>query len=241
MTWWRSGRRMTEDCRRVLAEARKSAWSLGTPVVSPHHVLLALLQPGDNFGARVLDGVCRMRALVTLIRNATEERHGEGVACRPKFSADTRVLLDIARGEALSLGHACIGTEHFLLAFLRDRDSPLVSALHELGYDRSRILEDIRDLLCIHTAEQTELPAQFLPIPRFRKEDFPPDVRSDSFLDFLMRTDASVGDDLYALWGFVQRAWKRGPATRQQFAQYIIEECTAAIRAMQLPEDQDSA
>jgi len=69
------------------------------------------------------------------------------------FSPDARRVLAITLREALRLGHNYVGTEHILLALLRD-EGPLLAALTGVGVTRERTeeltlqtLEDIKQRL----------------------------------------------------------------------------------------------
>jgi ATP-dependent Clp protease ATP-binding subunit ClpA len=59
-------------------------------------------------------------------------------------------MRDLSLREALRLGHNYVGTEHLLLALLRDRKTPGAKALIGLGISREQaegwILAAIRDL-----------------------------------------------------------------------------------------------
>ena len=55
------------------------------------------------------------------------------------FSERLRAILDGAQKEAWDLAHEYVGTEHLLLALMRDGDGVASAVFDELGVDRSRI------------------------------------------------------------------------------------------------------
>ena len=54
------------------------------------------------------------------------------------FEGDAKKLLQLTAREALRLGHNYIGTEHILLAVLRDKDTQGARLLIDNGVDRKR-------------------------------------------------------------------------------------------------------
>jgi len=59
-----------------------------------------------------------------------------------RFSDRARTLMGRARGEAVRFQHDFIGTEHLLLALLRDQSGAAVDLLKALGADPARLLEE---------------------------------------------------------------------------------------------------
>ena len=55
------------------------------------------------------------------------------------FSEGTRKVLALARGEANRLGHEYVGTEHLLLALLREREGVAAAALRTLAVDPNEL------------------------------------------------------------------------------------------------------
>lgn len=240
MTWWRKGRRTTPDCRAVLAEARSLAWAYGSSVVEPIHVLLALLEHGENIGAQLLLAACPTKEpLLPLIRRGIGTASSPGQR-RPAFSASAAMLMAAARDEAVRVGHACIGTEHLVLAFLRDHASPLVAALRSQGYEATKVLEESIEVLTINGGTSSGFQEALPPARKLRKEDFPADVRSDPLVDLFLHAEARLSDAEYERNLFVQSARKRRPRTVEELARYTVDEYVNAIRAV-LEAEQEEA
>ncbi|MGZ4428482.1 MAG: Clp protease N-terminal domain-containing protein [Nocardioidaceae bacterium] len=64
-----------------------------------------------------------------------------------RFSERARRVIVLAQGEARSLGHAHIGTEHLLLGLLREGDSPAVVVLEALGVSGERVLAQVEEVI----------------------------------------------------------------------------------------------
>jgi ATP-dependent Clp protease ATP-binding subunit ClpC len=133
---------VTDRVRKVLGIAHDLAVHLGHEVVSPEHIAIGLLREGEGVAAAVL--INRRVPFDTLEREI--EAHlsvtgspGEPVTELSWAPASTRVL-EQARVESSDLAHEYIGTEHLLLALLRDADGAAsqVLAQYGLGLDEAR-------------------------------------------------------------------------------------------------------
>lgn len=136
---WRSAgglfTRFRPDARRSVVLAQEAARRLGHPSIGSDHVLLGLVLVDDGVGARALAGL-------GVTADATEAAivAGRGPAGNPPgghipFTASAKKALEIALREALRLGHNSIGTEHILLALVRDARGPAASLLAGLGVE----------------------------------------------------------------------------------------------------------
>ena len=64
-----------------------------------------------------------------------------------RFTQDARRVVVGAQDEARGLGHGWIGTEHLLLAALRDEGSPVAAALRGVGLTAGTVRTEVRRLL----------------------------------------------------------------------------------------------
>ena len=112
--------RYTEQARRALFFARYEASMLGSTSIEPTHLLLGLLRAPRDVTREVL-----------LTAGAPDEIRDElkgHVITQPMiptsveipFSASAKRVLSAASEEAIRLSHSWIGTEHLLLAILRE-------------------------------------------------------------------------------------------------------------------------
>jgi ATP-dependent Clp protease ATP-binding subunit ClpC len=60
-----------------------------------------------------------------------------------RFTERARKVLELSLREALSLGHNYVGTEHILLALVRQNDGIGTSALLALGCDAKRVRQEV--------------------------------------------------------------------------------------------------
>jgi hypothetical protein len=134
--------RFTESARRVLFFARYEAGRAGAASIEPDHLLFGLLRDTDTVARRVLE---RHRLDVQRLHHQLEARGGDTSALPPSaeitFSAASKRTLDLADEEADRIGLGHVGSEHVLLALLRDPDSSAGRLLQEYGLR----LHDVRN------------------------------------------------------------------------------------------------
>lgn len=120
--------RFTDRSRRVVVLAQEQARLLNHNYIGTEHLLLALFEPetdaaGVDVGvaAGVLAGQNLrrdvLRALITPGATPTPPGH-------LPFTPRAKRVLEYALREALQLGHNYIGTEHLLLALVREAEAP---------------------------------------------------------------------------------------------------------------------
>jgi ATP-dependent Clp protease ATP-binding subunit ClpC len=145
--------RFTESARRVLFFARYEVSELGATSIQPEHVLLGLIRENKGIVARILalsqispDDIRRQ------IESRSAFREKIATSVEIPFSVETKRVLQFTAEEADRLGHSYIGTEHLLLALLREEHSIAASILTALGLRLDEVRRTILKLLA-------ELPA----------------------------------------------------------------------------------
>ena len=139
--------RFTEGAWRVVVLARDEARALEHDVVGSEHILLGLLREQDGIAARVLG---LLHVTVAPVRAALVERAGrrDGVAAgRLEFTAGAKAMLELALREAFALGDNYIGTEHILLALVRDSDGVAVDVLLAFGAAAEKVRSEVIGVL----------------------------------------------------------------------------------------------
>ena len=121
---------------------------LGHNHIGSEHLLLGLLHEEAGTAARVLaaDGIT-----VEAARTQVEELAGPGSKSPTghiPFTQRARKVLELSLREALEQKQRFIGTEHILLALLRDADDVGAQVLERLGGSlsalRQRVLEEVK-------------------------------------------------------------------------------------------------
>jgi hypothetical protein len=124
--------RFTPRARRTTDAASASARALGHNFVGTEHLLLGLFADPEALAARALAEAGIDRAAVEAKVLEALPR-AEALLDNPLYVPRASQALQNALREALGLGHNYIGTEHVLLALLRDGDAPAGRILAELG------------------------------------------------------------------------------------------------------------
>ncbi|MCL6581894.1 MAG: AAA family ATPase, partial [Firmicutes bacterium] len=144
--------RYTERAQRVIILAQEEAKKRQETVVGTEHILLGLLREGEGVAVKVLQalGVDLDRA-----RAEVERLIGAGGAGRPQGPVEgvvltpraKKIVMELAPREAQSLGHNYVGTEHLLLALLREGEGIAAKALEGMGVDFERARSLVIQLL----------------------------------------------------------------------------------------------
>jgi hypothetical protein len=145
--------RYTQRARNVVQAAAGIARERNHDFVGTEHLLLAMYKEPEGIAARVLvkHGITEdsVRPAVDVQSPAAEptEKPASLDTENPPFTRRAAHVLQGAVGEALTLGHNYVGTEHLLLAFYRDSAGIATKILLEQGLEESAAWTDIRALL----------------------------------------------------------------------------------------------
>lgn len=143
---WELFERFTQQARRVVVFATEEAHGLRHSCIGTEHLLLGLLREEEGLAARALQAlditVDRTRAEVVRLVPPGDVAARDSAGQVP-LTRRAKKVLERSLRETLNLGHHHIGTEHILLALVRDNDGVAVRIL--LGLDVAP--EKIRDEL----------------------------------------------------------------------------------------------
>ena len=113
--------------------------------VGTEHLLLGLTRQDEGVGAQVL---AKMGVSLAKVRSEIEGESpdsSESDDDEPKLTPKAKRVLELAADEARRMRHNYIGTEHLLLALLREKDELAATVLHRLGLNlkdaRAQVLE----------------------------------------------------------------------------------------------------
>ncbi len=141
-------RDFTPRVRRVLYFAREEAARLHHDYLGTEHLLLGIVREGEGVAATVL------RELAVDLDSVRE--HVEEYVARGSYSASmketqwtprAKTVLELAREEARILHHQYIGTEHLLLALIREGEGVAAKALRDLDVDLRTARETVMRVL----------------------------------------------------------------------------------------------
>lgn len=133
----------TQKANDVLNIAIKSAENFGHNYVGTEHILFGLLKEGTGVGAIILNekGVTsdKVQALI-------EDNIGIGNPTRlspQDFTPRAKRIIEISFQIARGMLNSFVGTEHILIALLRESDCSAVKFLNSMNIDEESLLEDV--------------------------------------------------------------------------------------------------
>ena len=162
----------TRQAKEVLAIAEKSAKEMAHPYVGTEHLLLGLRKVYTGVAAQVLgaNGVDEdnIQKVMAELISPSEETERKG---KPQFSPRLSYILEDSKIEAEQFHSDEIGTEHMLVALIRDVDCVAAKILSTLGSNLQKIYLDIFETVGID--------------PKMYQEEYGPDGgrRRDGVLD----------------------------------------------------------
>lgn len=134
--------RFTERARIVVVLAEEEARSLRHNYIGTEHILLGLGRQKEGLAARVLESlnitVERVRAEVVQVVGPGEEASTGWIP----FTAGAKEVLELAAGEATSLGRKLVDTEHILLGLLEEKEGVAARVLLEFNEDPKKIRKE---------------------------------------------------------------------------------------------------
>ncbi len=139
----------TDRVKKVMQIAREEAVRLGNDYVGTEHLLLGLIKEGDGVAVAVLRSMgIDLDELAANIEKAITSTGGMmTIGQMLPFTPRAKKVLEIAANEARSMSHKYIGTEHLLLALMKDTESTASNALASAGLEYDRVKEEISRVL----------------------------------------------------------------------------------------------
>ena len=140
--------RFNDRAKRVLALAQDEAIRFNHNYIGVEHLVLGLIREGEGVAARVLDS---LGADIQKARSSVEFIIGRGDASTSPseitLSPRTKKVIELAIDEARKLGHSHVGTEHLLLAIVREGQSVGTGVLEAIGVAIDSVRERVLAVL----------------------------------------------------------------------------------------------
>jgi ATP-dependent Clp protease ATP-binding subunit ClpC len=143
--------RFTDRARRVVVLAQHEARTLDHGYIGTEHILLGLIDEGQGVAATALTS---MGISLDEMRRAVQDTIGRGAEPLPEsghipFTPRAKKVLELSLRESQQLGHTYIGTEHILLALIRE-EGVGAQLLAGAGVDLHRARQQVLELLHGH-------------------------------------------------------------------------------------------
>jgi len=141
-------RDFTPRVRRVLYFAREEAGRLHHDYLGTEHLLLGVVREGEGVAATVLR---EMAIDLDTVREMVESYVARGTygasMKETQWTPRAKTVLELAREEARILHHQYIGTEHLLLALIREGEGVAAKVLRDLDVDLRAAREQVMRVL----------------------------------------------------------------------------------------------
>ena len=139
--------RFTDQARRVVVLAEEEARMLDHNWIGTEHLLLGVLRERDGFAAGALESLGislePVRRQVEEIIGQVQQHASEHIVFTPR----SKKVLELSLRESLQLGADHVGTEHILLALIREGDGVAAQVLVRLGADLNRVRQQVIELV----------------------------------------------------------------------------------------------
>ncbi|GIH62341.1 hypothetical protein Msi02_31580 [Microbispora siamensis] len=139
--------KLTNRARRVVALSQAEARMLDHDSIGTEHILLGLIHEGEGVAAQVLLG---LGLTLEDVRLQVKEIVGHGRPATPEplpFTPSAGEVLRMSNQESEQRGLDYIGTEHILLALVRDRESVAAQVLVKHGADLDQVRRTTDELV----------------------------------------------------------------------------------------------
>lgn len=140
--------RFTEQARRVIMHGAEEAVATGATHVETEHLLLGLMRERDDLAAQILEeeGIAedRLRATIAFFKQGHTAQHPES---EPKLTLAAKGVLELAADESRRMRCKDIGTEHLLLALMRQTESMSAIVLHSFGLNLTAMRQTVKEHL----------------------------------------------------------------------------------------------
>ena len=140
--------RFTQRVRKVLFLARDEAGRLQHDYIGTEHLLLGIIREGEGIAANVLR---RLGIDFERIQSAIEEtvspQSGPVTIGEIPFTPRAKRVLELSIDEARLHNHNYVGTEHLLLALIREGEGVAARVLSELGADHEAVKREVMKAL----------------------------------------------------------------------------------------------
>ena len=151
----------TRQANEVLRIAERTAKEMNHPYIGTEHLLIGLRQVYTGVAGQILDanGV-EEEKILKVMEELVSPVGNVSLAHRPEVSPRLAYILEDSKAEAMRFRSEEIGTEHLLMALLRDVDCVACRILLTLNINMQKVYQEILEVLGVDPKEYQEELAQ---------------------------------------------------------------------------------
>ena len=139
--------RFTQRAQKVLQLAQEEAIRMKHEAIGTEHILLGLIREGGGIAAKALEAI---DVSTDMIEEGIEELVGMGtknVGPIVHYTPRAKKVIELSVDESRKLGHSYIGTEHLLLALIREGEGVAARVLNNAGVSLNKARQQVLQLL----------------------------------------------------------------------------------------------
>ena len=154
----------SEQAREALNLAYRAARTMNNSHIGTEHILLGLVRQGTGVAARVLmENEVTEKKLTEMIDRVLKPRQNTLVGDEPQYSPMAKRVIENSHREAERFHSPQIGTEHLLIAILREKTCVASKLLYTLGATAQKLYVDILGAMGEESAGENAAYAQQQP------------------------------------------------------------------------------
>jgi len=146
--------RFTQRAQKVLQLAQEEAIRWKHDAIGTEHILLGLIREGGGIAAKALEAI---DVSPQVIEKGIEELVGKGtedVGPIVHYTPRAKKVIELSVDESRKLGHSYIGTEHLLLALIREGEGVAARVLNNAGVGLNKARQQVLLLLGNNETQQ---------------------------------------------------------------------------------------
>ncbi|HEX5565219.1 MAG TPA: Clp protease N-terminal domain-containing protein, partial [Sporosarcina sp.] len=139
--------RFTQRAQKVLQLAQEEAIRMKHDSIGTEHILLGLIREGGGIAAKALEAI---DVSFETIEEGIEKLVGTGskdVGPIVHYTPRAKKVIELSVDESRKLGHSYIGTEHILLALIREGEGVAARVLNNAGVSLNKARQQVLQLL----------------------------------------------------------------------------------------------
>ena len=147
--------RFTQRAQKVLQLAQEEAIRMKHESIGTEHILLGLIREGGGIAAKAMEAI---EVSPQVIEQGIEELVGMGtgdVGPIVHYTPRAKKVIELSVDESRKLGHSYIGTEHLLLALIREGEGVAARVLNNAGVSLNKARQQVLQLLGSNDHVQT--------------------------------------------------------------------------------------
>ncbi|HLO91816.1 MAG TPA: ATP-dependent Clp protease ATP-binding subunit [Lentimicrobium sp.] len=157
--------KFSQRVKDVLTYSREESLRLGNDYIGVEHLLLGIIREGEGMAIQILN---LLNVNISEVRKLIEKAIGVAVK-RDKMAENLPLVKQAERAlkltylEAKMFNSELIGTEHVLLAILKDEDNLVSRTLSKYGVDYDAVRDELKSIMNSEDSSTFDLPKDELP------------------------------------------------------------------------------